>query len=336
MPDYDIFVLDESDITISGGAVLDGVTQGNGSHLNGAQITLNNNDWTAISITDNDPNFQDSDGSQRLNGAQEIDGTTYADNTVVEAEYGIVVSDGTNSWTLVGFNVNNSSPAFGTVEGLAFIGGPGGFPPIGVPLTVTSTFEGPNFAATDYATPICLTAGTMILTLHGERPAEEIEIGDMVLTRDAGPQPVRWIGSRTVAALAGFAPVEIAKGVLGNERSLMVSQQHRVLLDDWRAQLISGEKDVLVPAIHLVNSHSIRLRPGGTVTYVHFLFDTHQVIQTNGIWTESLLPGAHAVDALLPAARKELTSLFPELTSSEVDPCYPIMSRREAIVWARI
>ena len=38
---YDIYVLEENAITISGGVGLDGVTQGDGSHLPGQTITLN-------------------------------------------------------------------------------------------------------------------------------------------------------------------------------------------------------------------------------------------------------------------------------------------------------
>jgi hypothetical protein len=76
MADYDIWVLGESQVTISGGGQLDGVTQGDGSHLVGRTITLNTRNWSAVAVTDNDSNFEDSDNSgQRLDGAQTIDGT---------------------------------------------------------------------------------------------------------------------------------------------------------------------------------------------------------------------------------------------------------------------
>jgi hypothetical protein len=173
---YSIYVLNESDLTISGGGILDGVTQGDGSHLVGRTITINSPSWYSVNINDDDPNFQDNDGSQRLNGGQTINGTSYANNNVVEAEYSLVLSDGTNTWTVVGFNVNDSSPAYATVEGLAFIGGSGGFPPRGVPLTVVSNGEGPSFVATSYATPICFTAGTLIDTADGPCPVEDIGV----------------------------------------------------------------------------------------------------------------------------------------------------------------
>ncbi|MEM6306268.1 MAG: Hint domain-containing protein [Pseudomonadota bacterium] len=336
MPDYDIYILDESDLTISGGGVLDGVNQGTGEHLLGLDITLNTKDWTPIAISDNDVNFQDNDSSQTLNGAQEIDGITYADGTVVETEYSLTLSDGVNTYLVMGFNVTNGSPSYATVEGLAFIGGPGGFPPVGVPLTVVAFGEGPSNPAADFATPICLTAGTLVETAEGPRAVERIKEGDMVLTRDAGLQPVRWVGRRDVGARGSFAPVEIAAGALGNTEPLLVSQQHRILLEGWRTQLVSGEDAALVAAVHLVNDTGIRLRPGGRVSYVHLMFDDHQVIRSNGIWTESLLPGKGALDSLLPAARAELIAIFPELSSIAAQescrPCYPLMSRQEAVL----
>lgn len=337
MADYDIYLLDESDITISGGALLDGVSQGDGAHLAGRTITLNNNNWAPIAITDNDADFSDNDGSQTLNGAQTIGGVTYANGTQVEAEYGLVVTDGTNSWTLVGFNVNNSNPSYGTIEGLAFIGGSGGFPPVGVPLTVTSAFEGPAYLAADYATPICLVAGTRVRTATGQRPIEDLGPGDLVLTRDHGMQPVRWAGQRRVGALAGFAPVRIAKGTFGNDRDLWVSQQHRILLEGWRAELLFGESQILVSAVHLVNGHSVSLRSGGQVCYVHLLFDQHEVIETEGCWTESLFVGAGAMSALLPDAQAEILALFPELSAPDHGhgtTAHRVLKRHEAdMMW---
>ena len=45
MPDYSIYVLDEADITLSS-SQLDGVTQGDGSHLVGVTLTLNSPAFT--------------------------------------------------------------------------------------------------------------------------------------------------------------------------------------------------------------------------------------------------------------------------------------------------
>lgn len=297
MADYDIYVLDESDVTLSSGQ-LDGVNQGDGSHLVGVTLTINAANWNAIAITDNDDNFQDNDGNQLLNGAQTIDGVTYADGTRVEAEYGITVTDGVDTWQLVGFNVRNSNPSFGTIEGLAFIGGPGGFPPVGVPLTITAAQEGPNFAAADYATPICFVEGTRIHTDQGLVPIEAVKIGQLVQTRDSGMQRVLWIGKSVFPARKDYAPISFAPGVLGNEDVLTVSPQHRVLVNDWRAEVLFGAREVLVPATHLLNDSTVLRKSGGMVTYYHLACARHELILAESAWSESFYPGRYAMCSL--------------------------------------
>lgn len=319
MADYSIFILGESDITISDGGQLDGVTQGDGSHMVGLEVTLNSAAWDEILIIDDDTNFQDSDGSQKLNGAQMIDGVLYANGTVVEAEYSLVLTDGTDTWTAIAFNVNNSAPAYGTVEGLAFIGGPGGFPPAGVPLTVVSVSESPSFAASAYATPICYARGTMIETVSGPRPIESLRIDDLIQTADHGLQPLRWVGGRHVVGVGRFAPVELAAGLLGAAAPLRVSQQHRVLVCGSVAELHFGEPEVLVPVVHLVDGENVRLLNRVPVEYFHLVLDRHEVIFANGVSTESL----HCAQS---GEFSGVAQFFPEL--ADIATMHPEPARR--------
>ena len=307
---YDIYALGENSITVSGGGQLDGVSQGDGSHLPGLTITIDTPDWQQIAITDNDPDFEDNDGNQRLDGDQTFDGVAYTDGTRVEAEYGITVTNGTDTWTLVGFNLDNSNPTFGTIEGLAAIGGPGGFPPAGVPLTVVSAFEGPSFAATEYATPICFAAGTQIACAYGTQAVEALQVGDVVKTDGHGLQTVRWIGARMVPGVGRKAPVVFAPGVIGNRRTLRVSQQHRVLIEGWQAELNWGMRRALVPAHKLVNGREVRLEPGWMVLYVHVLLDHHALLLAEGARCESLFPGKETFDILGPKAKREIEALL--------------------------
>lgn len=147
MARYSIFILGESQLSVSVPQGLDGLNQGTGVHLIGETITIDSRSATEVFIRDNgsDNRFADNDGNQRLDGDQTIDGVLFNDGTRVEAEYGIMLTDGTNTWQAVAFNVNNSNPSYATVEGIAFIGGPGEFPPAGVQLTVVDTQEGPSF-----------------------------------------------------------------------------------------------------------------------------------------------------------------------------------------------
>jgi hypothetical protein len=296
----------------------------------GRTITLDAPDWLAVALRDDDASFSDNDGSQRLDGDQTLNGTTYGDGTRVEAEYGLTLSDGTNTWEVVGFNVNDSNPSYATVEGLAFIGGPGGFPPLGVPLTVVSAQEGPDFLAADYATPICYAAGTLIATPAGPRRAETIRAGDAVLTADGGARPVLWAGTTEMPASGAWAPVEIAAGRLGNARALRVSPQHRLLVRSWRAELVTGAAEVLVAAAHLVDGRGIRRLPGGLVRYVHLLLPRHDLLLAEEIAAESFYPGPEALAALAPSDRAALEAVLPGGPAAYGPPARPLVRRHEA------
>jgi len=60
----------------------------------------------------------------------------------------------------------------------------------------------------------CFTPGAMILTPQGERPVETLRIGDLVITRDNGPQPIRWISNQTVLGQGMLAPIRISQGAM--------------------------------------------------------------------------------------------------------------------------
>lgn len=163
------------------------------------------------------------------------------------------------------------------------------------------------------ATVPCFVAGTLIETTNGPRRVEDLAPGDLVWTLDHGAQPLRWIGQRTVAALGSYAPVRVAAKTFGNHGSLMLSPQHRILVRDPLADLVFGTPEVLVAAKHLVNGRTVQIIEGGSVTYVHLLFDQHEIILSNGLATESFLPGPQTMDAFEDDIVEEIVGLFPDL-----------------------
>ncbi|KZY34573.1 hypothetical protein A3731_02840 [Roseovarius sp. HI0049] len=164
---------------------------------------------------------------------------------------------------------------------------------------------------------ICFTPGTMILTEVGERPIESLKIGDRVVTRDSGLRPIRWIGKRTVPGKGRFAPVWVAPNVMdGSRTGLLVSPQHRILFAGYQAQLLFGQDEVLVAAKHLIDGADVQSREMEEVTYIHVMFDHHEVIYAEGIATESFHAGDVGLSAICEEAREELFGLFPELRSA--------------------
>jgi hypothetical protein len=169
---------------------------------------------------------------------------------------------------------------------------------------------------------VCFTPGTQILTDRGAIAVETLVPGDLVVTRDNGLQPLRWVGSRHLShaelqARPGLRPVRIGPGALfgaGPASPLLVSPQHRVLVEGARAELYFGETEVLVPAKHLVGLPGVsRECPAEGVSYVHILFDRHEIVLSNGLWTESFQPAERTLNALDAAVRAEVLELFPEL-----------------------
>ncbi len=180
---------------------------------------------------------------------------------------------------------------------------------------VRSTWVSPN-TQMDVADlgPPCFTPGTLIETATGPCPVEDIAEGDLVVTRDRGPQPVRWVSRRAVPGKGRNAPVRIRRGALGNRRDLVVSRQHRVLIEGWRAELLFGADEVFVSAAHLVDGAAIRVEPCREVTYLHLLFDRHEVIHAEGLPTESFDPGGDLVRTD-PELRAALFARLPQMAS---------------------
>ncbi len=147
-------------------------------------------------------------------------------------------------------------------------------------------------ATTRFAEIACVsfTRGTHITMASGQQVRiEDLKVGDRVLTRDDGPQPIRWIGQTTLRAVGAFAPVLIRRGTLHNEHDLVLSPDHRIFVYQRQDRLGAGRAEVLVKARHLINGSSVIQLDGGYVDYFQLLFDDHQIIYAEGIAAESLL-----------------------------------------------
>ena len=137
---------------------------------------------------------------------------------------------------------------------------------------------------------VSFTRGTKLTMATGEqRAVETLRLGEKILTRDDGPQPVRWIGHHTVRAVGDFAPVMITKGTLHNENDLLVSPDHRLFIYQRSDRLGAGRAEVLLKASHLVNGDTVFVQEGGFVYYFQILFDAHQIVFAEGIAAETLL-----------------------------------------------
>ena len=232
-------------------------------------------------------------------------------------DYTFTVSYQGETWrvAVIDVDLDNDNNLNDADEDGYFLVFPDGMPPANVTLSVGGIVENDDMTPHSSlgATVVCFAAGTMIETLDGPRAVETLDPDDMILTRDAGYQPLRWAGATKVPALGDLAPIVITKGSFGNDTDLVVSPQHAILLDDWRAELLFGAPEVLVRAVDLLGHDGVYRRTGGYVTYCHILFDRHEIVQASGIWSESLYPGDMTLKTVSPLARDAITAIVPDL-----------------------
>jgi hypothetical protein len=183
-------------------------------------------------------------------------------------------------------------------------------------------------SAVPRATP-CFTPGTLVATQTGEVPVEHLKVGNLVVTRDNGMQPVRWLG-KTQMFLHDFQaephllPVFIRQGALGKglpERDMMVSPNHRILVTNERTALRFREREVLVAAKHLSSPGVHTIQSSGT-TYIHFMCDKHEIVLANGVWTESFHPDDVSLKGIGNAQRLEILEIFPDLKTASGREAY--------------
>jgi Ca2+-binding RTX toxin-like protein len=169
----------------------------------------------------------------------------------------------------------------------------------------------------------CFTIGTLICTSTGLKPVEQLKKDDLVLTRDNGFRPLVWVGTKQLSSAnldenSNLQPISISRGALGNDcpnRDMMVSRQHRMLLVGPRVDLMFGTNEVLVKANHLLFLPGVDATNVDTVTYVHIMFDQHEIVLADGAWSESFQPGEETISGMDAEQREELEVIFPELAA---------------------
>lgn len=167
---------------------------------------------------------------------------------------------------------------------------------------------------------LCYLKGTRILTPTGEVAIEDLRIGDSVVTRWQGIQPIKWIGRQSYAErfLKGGRdriPVRIKAGALGPRvpaRDLSVSPGHSMLVED---RLVLARS--LVNGVTILQDHA-----GGDIHYFQIELETHDCIIADGAWSESYADCEGQREQFHNAA--EFHALYPDHRSpEELSLCAP-------------
>jgi len=247
-------------------------------------------------------------------------GAAPVEEAVETPEQGFVVTDGLQSYSVTLIEVPDTGARL-----LMFVGD---LPPVDVDLWVVRMQidrSGQAAGARTAGGVICFTPGTMIRTATGSARIETLRPGNWVQTKDNGPQQVLWCGHRRMTgarlhAMPHLRPIRFRAGAMGigrPEDDLLVSPQHRMLVNGSASRALFNTDEVLVAAEDLLNDHSILVdHLVREVTYIHVLLERHQIIWANGLETESFHPANAELNTVAPDQRESLLDLLPEIAAN--------------------
>ena len=259
-------------------------------------------------MVDNDPTFQDGDGTQELTSGLVVNSSSYTVGETIETEYSYVVravggpTDGSEDVTIYGIEISGDMVGFSADGFLA----PG--------ITYEIVAVDSNDPEVPYSNLfICFGQGAEIQTPTGLRPVEELRINDFITTKDDGDLPILWAKTIHVCGTGKSAPIRFGHDALkalggqvgGRSASLTVSPQHRMLTTTPLGD------EVLVPARAFVGWRDVAQTPQSVVAYTHILLEKHALIQGGGVYSESLNPGPMTFKVSSLKTRMELLRLCP-------------------------
>ena len=185
-------------------------------------------------------------------------------------------------------------------------------------------------------------SGTRIETPIGPIPVEQLKTGDLVLTADGDAHAVLWqsrqsYSSRQLQNNPGLQPILIRKDALAHglpAADLLISPNQRVLIDDWRAELMFGEAGVLVSAVALIDDNQIRRAAiQSEVTYHSLLLEDHRIVAAEGLATDSLFPDERTIAGLSPSDQNSLMIAIPDMGLADNTRAtrHPVLSAAESL-----
>jgi hypothetical protein len=308
-----------------------------------------------LEITDDDDtldgdlfNNDDGNDTDQYGIVTDLDGTYISGSAVTtvysEFEYELTGSDGT---TITLYYMEMDSNPNSTAGNGDFIGYLPSSPLVeGVTYTFTSTNSVPGNAVEyeDIEGAICFTSSSYIETDEAMVQICDLEAGMRIKTRDNGYQKLLWVYKRAIsqAEMAGnpnLRPVKITAHAFGAGkpcRDMHLSQQHRLLHNDLRNEILFNDAHLLVPAKGLVNDRTITIDPDvATLEYVHLLFDAHEIVYVDGIEAESFALGKWSYETLTDEAREEINTIFPDLSydvMKHFETAYPALTVKETSI----
>ncbi|GKY88983.1 Hint domain-containing protein [Sinisalibacter aestuarii] len=191
-----------------------------------------------------------------------------------------------------------------------------------------------------------LAQNSLVETARGPVLARDLRLGDRVVTRDHGLQPVRWVGTSTVMyedieAAEGDAPalgpVRIRAGALGSNPeagNLILAPGQCLLARNPLNDMLFGAEEVMVATADLTHLDGVDIAPRGVGRWTHLLLDMHDMIRVNNLWMESFAPDMWSIRVAYPEEWHAITEAMPRLrydnTAANYLPSRITLDGREA------
>ena len=161
-------------------------------------------------------------------------------------------------------------------------------------------------AISDEVEPICafpkIGEGAKILTPSGYVDIASLRLGDLVTTKDNGPQPIRWITERCLPVVGALRPKRIFAPLYDVKQELTLGANQRILFEREDMEYVLGCRSGLARVADITSSsYLVDVKDCATIWYYGLLFDDHEVIDVNGCFCESeYLGGLLRYKAFLP------------------------------------
>lgn len=169
-----------------------------------------------------------------------------------------------------------------------------------------------------------IARGTIMATEQGPVAIEDLIPGTLIETRDAGFQPVMWIGTLTIGPNIPLAHMparlfRIPVDSFGPSRpmpDLMLAPHARLLHRSAKLRNVVQGDTALTPVTVFEDGYSvIRVAPASPVSVFHLAFRDHHILRANGLEIESFHPGDDLVSRINGESLRLFLSLFPHINS---------------------
>lgn len=194
------------------------------------------------------------------------------------------------------------------------------------PLATDTATAGPDMDLDmDLGLGLGIAPDVCVLTARGDIPAGRLAPGALIMTRDRGLRPLRWIGlcgcgrDRAAPTAADAHAVRITAGALGGglpRRDLTLSAGQWLAIRGPALRAMLAAQEAIVPAAGLIGLPGVQALPrirgaAAGAGHLALLLDRHEILFAHGAMTESLQPSGASMAGMGPLARAQIAAAAP-------------------------